>query len=143
MKRRVADQYDPHKDKVFRDARGTEYNNYPTPLARQLWYYPISFGTTRWATGMEFHHPDPEFGHRHDGGYLLHFVERGGLSHQTKEHKFTLRRNEAALLDLHQPVQYRNQDVTPALFHWLWFDGKDMARVFAELNAEAEPTFRS
>jgi AraC-like DNA-binding protein len=111
-------------------------------LASQLWYYASSVGQTRWQQGQEFGHPNPDFGHRHDEGFLLHFVLRGQLNHYVDRRVHTVGPNDAFLFDLKHPVRYRNDSKAPVHFYWVSLDGKDMPRVFAELNAEDEPLFR-
>jgi AraC-like DNA-binding protein len=123
-------------DEVFRRRPGlTEYLNYPTALARDLWEHVIVIGTSRCERG----HNQTVGGLR--TGYLLHYVVRGELQHTVDGKKFPVRTGQACLLDFGKPHHQLNPRPAPVLLWWILFDSRDMPRIFAELGAERDPVF--
>jgi AraC-like DNA-binding protein len=136
-KRQKTSPLSAHFDwKVEKWPEGTMYVNYPSPLARQLCLYVRSIGRVR--HDVTFRH-----GHRHEDGFLLHFVARGALWHQVRGRSHVAHAGEACLLDISDDVRYGNAGPEDAEFFWVLFNSKDMPRIFAELRADQDPLFRT
>src|SRR5262245_54282273 len=114
---------------------GVEVLNYPSPLARELWYYLRAIGHVKHPPGWKHDQ------HHDEDGFVLHVVRRGELWHTVKGRKFVLRRGEACLLDLRDEPVYGVVGPAKAEFIWALISGRDMPRLFLELGADQNPVF--
>jgi AraC-like DNA-binding protein len=136
-KRQKTSPLSAHFDwKIEKWPEGTMYVNYPSPLARQHCLYVRSIGMVR-------HDVTFRYGHRHEDGFLLHFVTRGALWHQVRGRSHVAHAGEACLLDISDDVRYGNAGPEDAEFIWLLFNSKEMSRLFIELRADQDPVFQS
>ena len=117
-----------------RSRHGIEILHYPSDLARQLLLYPAAIGHARTPPG------DPN-DHVVQDRYLLHYVVRGELWHRIRGTIHIARRGDACLMDLSEHTIHGAGGVEPAVSYWMSFNGKDMARYFAELRADRDPVF--
>jgi AraC-like DNA-binding protein len=131
------------RPKITRSPHGYELFCYPSIFARQVWLYLLCIGESNCAPGFEYGHPDRDCRHKDDEGFLLHFLLRGELWHRTGNLTHTAAKHDAAVLDLSRPVRYGNAGTTPARFYWVWFNGKVLPKIFAQLNTRESPIFRA
>lgn len=108
---------------------------YPSKLALDLWEHVLVIGVSRCRAGYATRLGS----HRH--GYLLHIVRKGELVHVVGEKPFRVRAGAACLLDYSRPLQIRNETEEAAEVASLLFDGRNLARIFAELDASRDPVF--
>ena len=120
--------------KRSRSRHGIEVFHYPSDLARQLLLYPAAIGHARTPPGDTSDHVVQD-------RYLLHYVVRGELWHHIGEATQVARAGEACLMDLSLHTVHGAGGSQPAASYWCSFNGKDMARYFAELRADRDPVF--
>src|ERR1041385_6855564 len=112
-----------------------QYHGYPSKLALDLWEHVLQIGTSRCPRGYRF---------TNDGlrrGYLLHYIRGGALKHVINGKTYRAGRGEFILLDFGKGHHQFNDEPATTHVWWLYFDGKDMARTFAELGADHDPLF--
>lgn len=119
---------------------GFGYENSPSLVARQIWYYVANLGEATWPPGFRYEHLEPK--QNHEEGCLVHFILEGELSHTLRDRAHVVRKNEAILLDLQEPVSYENKTSHPVQFFWMTFDGRGMRQALDELDAHTQPVFR-
>jgi AraC-like DNA-binding protein len=112
-----------------------QYHGYPSEVALDLWEHVLQIGTSRCPRGYKF---------TNDGlrrGYLLHYIREGALKHVIRGETYRAGRGEFILLDFGKGhLQFNDEPATTHVW-WLYFDGKDMTRTFAELGADHDPLF--
>lgn len=112
-----------------------QYHHYPSQLALDLWEYVLQIGISRCPEG----HALTNFGQRR--GYLLHYIRRGGLTHEVNGKTYHAAPGHIVLLDFGKGHRQYNKEAATTHLWWLMFDGKDMARTYAELGADYDPLF--
>lgn len=112
-----------------------QYHGYPSKVALDLWEHVLQIGTSRCPKGYKF----TNAGLRR--GYLLHYIRAGAFKHVIRGRTYRAARGECVLLDFGKGHHQFNDEPPTAHVWWLYFDGKDMARTFAELGADQEPLF--
>jgi len=127
------------KRKLVLHPTGSEYHNFPSMFARQVWFYVQNLGEARWRRGEQFGHPSSGLKYKDTEGFVVHFVLEGQLTHRLRNETFVAQRNDAALIHLGEPIRYGNESPTPCRFFWLLLDGRGMKQIFDELNAFRDP----
>jgi len=128
-------QFSYWKKSASQHGEGVELLNYPSPFARELWYYLRAIGHVKHPPGWKHNM------HRDEDGYVLHVVQHGELWHEAKGRRHVVRRGQACLLDLRNDPTYGVEGATNAEFFWALLHGRDMPRVFLELGADQDPLF--
>jgi len=112
-----------------------QYHGYPSEVALDLWEHVLQIGTSRVRKGYRFTNE----GLRR--GYLLHYIREGALKHVIKGKTYRAGRGDFILLDFGKGHHQSSDEAANTHVWWVYFDGKDMARTFAELGADHDPLF--
>lgn len=113
---------------------GDEFYHYASPLARAFWYYVKSIGQATLQS-------DYAFSPTQEAGLLLHYVHRGRVRQKVVQRSLDIDAGMACLMDRSQPIKTLNPFAAETEVWWVAFDGRDLARIFSELRADAEPQF--
>lgn len=134
MKRRDVVNWDEHGHLVNRSSDGTEYYNYPSPLAQRLWHYVLCLGRANMAEG--YHYVPTK-----RNGFLLHYIRRGEVEHTVRGARYRVGKGAVCLMDLSEELLVENKSRLPAENWWVLFNGRDLPHLFTELRADRNPVF--
>jgi len=125
----------PSFDEFLRKTPGSvECINYPGKLALDIWEYVLTIGFGQCPSGH-----DVEVGKRH--GYLLHYVRKGELQHVIDRKTHRGGSGCVCLMDASKANRILNETRAPSGLWWVLFGGKNMPRLFLELEADRKPVF--
>jgi AraC-like DNA-binding protein len=122
--------------RIHKSPDGTEYYNYPSPLAEKYWHYVLCIGRARMRPGYRYQPP------RHDG-FLLHYIRRGDVWHHVRGRKHAVSAGRACLMDMSGEIEFGVDGPKSAQNWWVLFNGRDLPHLFTELRADREPVFDS
>ena len=122
--------------KVHRSWLGTEFYNYPSPLAQKFWYYVLVIGRARCPVGFQQASIPRQ-------GFLLHYIHRGQFWHRWRGRIHLARQGQACLVDFSDPLESGTEGSATVENWWVHFNSKDMPHFFTELRADRAPVFDS
>lgn len=133
MKRK---RYEWLERKVSTNALGTEFYNYPSPLAEKFWYYVLVIGRSRCAPGLQQHNQPRS-------GFLLHYIRRGAFWHRWSNETHKASRGQICLMDFSEHIASGTDGPQTVENWWVLFNGRDMPHILTELRADRDPIFVS
>src|ERR1043166_9184311 len=93
---------------------GTEWMNYPSPLARAHLCHAQAMGKATSPRGFKHEHQDED-------GYLFHYVRRGEFWHRIRGRVWHVSAGRVCPMDLSERVEYGNDKRAPVENWWVQF----------------------
>jgi AraC-like DNA-binding protein len=113
---------------------GVQYYCYPSARAQRFWNYMLVIGKSETESGFVAEHKGRD-------GFIFHLIQSGEMWYDVAGKRFSLKRGGACLLDFRVHTRYGNEGTKPVENWWVWFNGRDMPALYADLRADVEPEF--
>ncbi len=113
---------------------GVQYYSYPSARAQRFWNYVLVIGKSETQAGFTAEHKGRD-------GFILHLIRGGEMWYEVGGKRFSLKRGGMCLLDFGTHTKYGNVGKATVENWWVWFNGRDMPALYADLRADVDPEF--
>src|SRR5262245_55273811 len=123
------------REKNYHQTSYVELYGNPSPMALQTFNHLIAIGKTRCQPNQVWKRPHGYM------GYVIHYINRGDFFHRIDRREFRVREGGACLLDCGKVFEQGNDDPHTTDLWWIYFDGRELPRIVAQLGIDRNPVF--